>query len=237
MPEDFIQVAPDSTGAKIRTRTRTIGANTVEEQYVIVQPEAVAINRVWSNSLRIPYPLTAAAITAGTNTPIWSLWNGIASGGNSVSVRRLTMEVDTATAHAVLSPIARLYRMTTAGSGNTAITPVQQYTADTAFSGSVVVRANHAAEAAAGTLALGTLGAAPMWSQTLPRMQVSGAAFSWPTELNLLPNDSQLMAQDPLIVRPQEGFAIQMYAPAAVAATAGIWNITVKAVLAEFTYP
>jgi hypothetical protein len=41
MPEDFVQVAPDSTGAKIHTRQRVIGANTIEEQYVIVQEEKV----------------------------------------------------------------------------------------------------------------------------------------------------------------------------------------------------
>jgi hypothetical protein len=44
MPEDFAQIT-DGTGTKIRTRQRTIGANVVEEQYVIVQPEAVPANR------------------------------------------------------------------------------------------------------------------------------------------------------------------------------------------------
>lgn len=236
MAEDYVQVAPDSTGAKMRTRSRVIGANTIEEQYVIVQPEAVAINRVWLSTLRIPVPQTAAAIAAAGTLPIFSIWNGIASGGNSVSIRRLSAEIDAAAAHTTASPVLRLFRMTTAASGNTVITPAQQYTSDPAFNSLVSVRANHVADGAAGTLALGTLGAQPMWSQTIPKL-ATAVGFQSVNEYNLLPNDGTLMAQDPMILRPQEGLAVQLLAPAATPATIGVWSVMVKAVLAEFTYP
>lgn len=35
MPESFVQLNADGTGKKLRTRQRTVGTNTVEEQYVV----------------------------------------------------------------------------------------------------------------------------------------------------------------------------------------------------------
>lgn len=235
MAEDFVQVAPDSTGAKMRTRSRVIGANTIEEQYVIVQSEAVPNNRVWLSTLRIP----SRVVAAGATQNLFSIWSGIAGGGNSVSVRRLTVEIDTATAYAGLGPFLRLHRMSTqaATPGGTVITPVSQYSSDPTFSTLVSVRADHQGDNAAATtaLALGTLNTQPMWSQTCPRMQASGG-FYIPTEYNMMPNDAQLMAQDPFILRPSEGMALQL-TNGAVALTAGMFTFQVKAVLAEFTYP
>jgi hypothetical protein len=42
MPESFVRVAPDSTGAKMRVRERVIGADTVEEQIVVQENMRVA---------------------------------------------------------------------------------------------------------------------------------------------------------------------------------------------------
>jgi len=234
MAEDFVQVAPDSTGAKVRTRSRVIGANTVEEQYVIVQPEAVAINRVWFSTLRIPNTTTASAAL----TPLLYIWNGIASGGNSVSVRRFGCEIDAVGAWVNPSPVLRMFRMSTVSGtpGGAAVPTVQQYSSDPAFSASVAVRAAISAENTFSALTLGTLNTNPMWSQTFPRM-ATAVGFYAPTEYNLLPNDGTLMAQDPLILRPQEGVAVQMLNTHSAALTAGLWTMQFKAVLAEFTYP
>lgn len=237
MPESFVQVAPDSTGTKMRTRTRTVGTNTVGEQYVIVQNEAVALNRVWATTLRIP----ARALNTGATQPLFSIWNGIATGGNMVSVRRLTVEIDAATAYAGQSPILRLYR-TTAAPGSTSgtlLTPQPQYTADPTFSTSVVVRADHQGDNAVATTALtqGNLAAAPLWAQTVPRMHTASSFYA-PSEYNMLPNDSVLMQQDPLILMPSQGCHVQLINGGIATTTTGVWfSFVFKAVLAEFVYP
>jgi hypothetical protein len=233
MAEDVIQVAPNSTGAKLRTRSRTVGANTVHEQYVIAQQsEAVPINRLWVSSLRIP----ARALTAGSVQPLFSIWNGITAGGNSVSIRRLAVEIDSIGVQTVASGQLRLFRQTAASASGSTVTPVQQYTPDTALNASVVVRADHQADSAVATtpLTAGTIGANPMWSQTVPRVATL-VGFQAVTEYNMLPNDSNLMAVDPLILRPSEGAHVQLMAGGAIAAGAN--TFTFKAVLAEFTYP
>lgn len=40
MPESFVALPADSTGKKLRTRQRTVGANTVEEQYMALASDA-----------------------------------------------------------------------------------------------------------------------------------------------------------------------------------------------------
>lgn len=238
MPESFVQVAPNSTGSKLHTRQRTVGANTVDEQYVIIQNEAVPSNRVWLSTLRVPARALAPTAPAVATQPMFAIFNGITTGGNSLSIRRFSVEVDSVAVSAVASPILRLYR-TAAAPGSTtgtAVVPVQQYSADPAFSASVSIRADHGTDAVvAGTALTQTIANTnPMWSQTVPRMHTA-AGFQVVTEYNLVPNDSQLMAQDPLILRPQEGCAVRLESTTAVAAAA--FTCAFKVVLAEFTYP
>lgn len=49
MPESYVQVPTDSSGKKLRTRQRTVGANTVEEQYVALAADATYY--IWTPSL------------------------------------------------------------------------------------------------------------------------------------------------------------------------------------------
>jgi hypothetical protein len=234
MAEGIVQVAPDSTGKKMRTRERTIGANLVEEQYVVVQPEAVAINRVWMSTQRIP----SRALAALGTQPLFSIWNGIAvaAGASNISVRRFSVEIDSVAVQTVASPQLRLFRTTAAAANGTVVAGGQQYTSDPALNALVVARGDYQSDTVAATTALtqASLGTAPMWSQTVPRM-VTAAGFQVATEYNLLPNDANLMAQDPLILRPQEGCHVQLVAGGAV--TAGQFTFTFKVALAEFTYP
>lgn len=214
----------------LRARSRTVGANTVYEQYVIMQPEAVVTSRVWASSLRIPN-------RASASQPLFTVWNGGTT--NLVSVRRLSIEIDPVLAVASgASPVIRMYRMSTqaATPGGTVITPVRQYTTDAAFNSAISVRADHQADTVSATTALaaGTLDTNVMWTQTVPRASTL-AGFFVPTEFNMLPNDGTLLSQDPLVIRPSEGFCLRLEAGAAL--TASTWTFAVKTVLGEFTYP
>ena len=238
MPAGFLRVAPDGTGKLVRTRQRVVGTDTVQEQYVIALPsEAVSINRGWLSTLRIP---TVASQAAGASQNLFSIWNGIATGGNNISIRRLSVEIDAVSPFTLASPDPRMFRMSTqAGTpGGTVITPVNQYLAEPAINSLVSIRANHQADGANATtaLAFGTLGAQVLWSQTVPKL-FTEVGYQSLTEYNMIPNDSALMSVDPLILRPQEGLAIQFYTPAALPATAAMWTFMFKVVLAEFTYP
>lgn len=226
MPENFIQVAPDSTGSKMRTRERVIGANTVEEQYAIMlASERVVASRAWYSSLRIPNQ-------AATSTPMFTVYN---TGTNPVTVRRLAMEVDAVAAHAVASPYVRLYRLAgTAPTGGTAISPVQQDTADAAINAGVVVRGAHTTDGtySAITISAGITG--PAWVQTLPRFHTL-AGFSQIPIMNLMPDDAALMAEDPLILRTNQGLLCRF--EAAAAPVASVWSLMFKTVIGEFTVP
>lgn len=242
MGDSFVQVAPDGTGKLLRTRNRTVGANSIHEQYVIVQNEMVPINRLWVSTLRIP----CRAVAASGTQPLFSVFNGIAAGGNNVNCRRLSVEIDSVAQLAGASPILRLFRMSAqaATPGGTVLTPERQYLTDPAMNTLVSIRADHQGDLAAATtaLAFGTMSTQPMWSQTVPRLHVLGAPtaggpiFQSINEYNLMPNDGTLNAQDPLIIRPQEGFAVRLD-NAATALTAGMFTFSIKGVFAEFTYP
>lgn len=75
MPESFVQVPADSTGKKLRTRQRTVGANTVEEQYFALASDAT-------------YYLWAPSQVNAANKWYWALLNNAAS-GQVLKIRKL----------------------------------------------------------------------------------------------------------------------------------------------------
>lgn len=226
MPEGFIQVAPSGTGPKLRTRERTIGANTVQEQYVIPTTERNVLSRSWYCSLR-------CLSRASTAQPLFSVYN---TDTDPMAIRRLSLEVDSIAASAVASPYARLYRVTAAPTGGTVLTANQQDTADPAIAAGLVVRADHQGDGVVATTPLAATPnpAAPMWAQTIPRWQTLAGWQSLP-ELNLTPDDDSLNAEDPLILRTNQGLLVRLEAAAAMASAA--FSIVVKCVVGEFTLP
>lgn len=232
MPDSFIQVAPDSTGSKLRTRSRTVGANTVDEPYAIVLPhERNVLNRSWYSSLRIPIP---ASTTATTFFTIWY------TGSNIINVRRLGIEVGTAIAYAALSPIARLYRITgtppAVGSGST-LAAIQQDTTDAAITGTTVLAAHTSAEAYGALTVTGQTLGALAWQQVLPRFHTL-TGFAPPTVLNMLPDDGTMNQEDPLVIRNGAGIALRWEFPTTgTVPTASTWHVMVKAVVTEYTVP
>lgn len=238
MPDGFVQVAPDSTGARIRTRERTVGGNVVDEQYVItLTSDRVVSARAWLATPRIPSRVTAA--NASQN--IFTLWNG---GTNLVAIRRLTLEVDSGGALANISPVARLLRLTAAPTGGTTLAKGQQDTNETTSAGIVAL---HDAGATDGSSAAAVIAATAnptthIWEQTVPRLHT---AVGWvaPPLLNMLPDDASLTTEAPLILRPSQGVLVRVdagpgaMATGATATTAGSFQFYVKCVLGEFTLP
>lgn len=228
MAEGFVQVAPDSTGARIRTRRRTIGVDAVDEQYVIALPtERVTSARAYVTS---PRTINRASATA---QPVFTLWNG---GTNLVAVRRLTCEADSVTASAALSPYLRLYRIAAAPTGGTACTKVPQDTNDTTSAG-IVATSDAASDGASAATALAATPspAGVAWQQTIPRWHTLVGYGAVPL-LNLLPDDASFMQEAPLILRPSQGLMVRLEAAAAIA-TAGTFSLYMKCAFGEFTLP
>lgn len=125
MPESFIQVPPNSTGSKVRTRSRVIGANTVHEQ------------AVYQAALPTYYAL-ADAVTCAQNKQVISILNDTGS-GKVVALKKLFIintQLSTVTGVALRSDVKRA----TAHSGGTVVTPASADSANPAIPAQITVR-------------------------------------------------------------------------------------------------
>jgi hypothetical protein len=125
MPESFIQVPPNSTGSKVRTRSRVIGANTVHEQ------------AVYQAALPTYYAL-ADAVTCAQNKQVISILNDTGS-GKVVALKKLFIintQLSTVTGVAIRSDV----KLATAHSGGSTITPVAADSTNPAIPAQITVR-------------------------------------------------------------------------------------------------
>ena len=125
MPESYTQVPPNSTGNKMRTRTRTIGANTVHEQ------------SVFSGSLPTYYAL-ADAVAFAANKQMLSILNAAGS-GKMIVLKKLFL-IDLAIAAVTGVALRQDVKRITAHSGGTAITPQSADSTNPALPAEVTVR-------------------------------------------------------------------------------------------------
>lgn len=134
MADDFIQVAADGVGAKVRTRARTIGANAIEEQYVILQREAVRACGYAVHTGAHLILATADAATVGR----WWLINPVGS-AVLIALRKVSFQSQLGSALAtVTSPRITLERFTFTGTASGAtVTVALRRTGDAAPVGSV----------------------------------------------------------------------------------------------------
>ena len=239
MGDSYVALAPDSTGKKMRARSRTIGANTVHEHYAIASKAPVVTTRAWVASFRQLVPRAAIGAASTFSQPAFTVWNG---GSNIVSVRRITVEIDSVVGKAtgVIMPILRLYRTTAAPTGGTGLSMVQQDTADAAFSSiNIEARGDASADGTNSGTALSAVASpvTPMWEQTFPSWGTTTlAGYMQPAVMTLAPDDTALQAEDPLYLRPSQGLALITQGASATYG-AGDWSLHVKAVVAEFTIP
>ena len=125
MAESYIQVPPNSTGTKVRTRSRVIGANTVHEQ------------AVYQAALPTYYAL-ADAVTCAQNKQVISILNDTGS-GKVVALKKLFIintQLSTVTGVALRSDVKRA----TAHSGGTVVTPASADSANPAIPAQITVR-------------------------------------------------------------------------------------------------
>ena len=125
MPESYIQVPPNSTGSKVRTRSRVIGANTVHEQ------------AVYQAALPTYYAL-ADAVTCAQNKQVISILNDTGS-GKVVALKKLFIintQLSTVTGVAIRSDVKRA----TAHSGGSTVTPVSADSANATLPAQITVR-------------------------------------------------------------------------------------------------
>lgn len=125
MPESYIQVPPNSTGSKVRTRSRVIGSNTVHEQ------------AVYQAALPTYYAL-ADAVTCALNKQVVSILNEAGS-GKVVALKKLFIintQLSTVTGVALRADVKRM----TAHSGGSTITPASADTTNAALPAQITVR-------------------------------------------------------------------------------------------------
>jgi hypothetical protein len=119
MPESFVNVT-EGSGKKLHSWQRTVGANTVEDEYVLQGENALAT---------YCFPtLGAASSTATANSHLLQIMAGASL---KVRIRRIEMHQSGLATTATFMQTT-IVRLTTAGTGGTAVTPSPLDPADAA---------------------------------------------------------------------------------------------------------
>jgi len=129
MAESFIQVAPDSTGKRLRTYDKTINSVVVHEQFVILAGYPTY------------YFQTATNSGAGSSTNFhFDIFNASGS-GLVLKVRKLFLQ-QTFVAQTGVAATFEIRRTSAVGTGGTTLTATKADTADSTFPAQVTARGN-----------------------------------------------------------------------------------------------
>lgn len=162
MPESIVNVT-EGSGKKLHTWSRTVGANTVEDEVVINGEPHLAT-----------YVVTSSATSAATASSHWQLMAGASL---NVYVRRIRVFQTSAITTAALVPWT-IQRLSTAGTGGTARTPAPLDTSDSA-AGATFMELPSSKGTEVGVNAMGTVYS--YLEQTIPASQSTGMTLvaSW----------------------------------------------------------
>jgi hypothetical protein len=226
MGESYIQLPPNSTGLKHRTRQRTVGANTVDEPYVILQQEEVAAFRGRGSSFRMP----GRAGTTGQK--IAALFN---ASGSAVLVRVGSIRVDLAMtvvkAITVAPPHVRVHKITAVPTNGTALPKVASDSALTS-NASVTAWQDASADGTSSATALTvTIPASSMLAQEFaPRMiGTTYVAYEVADRMTFLDENDMML-------RAGEGIAVNLdYVLATQNPVTDMWTVNMS--WNEFTLP
>lgn len=201
MADTFIQLPPDSTGKKLRTRDKTIGANTVHEQ------------AVFQSALPTFYAL-ADAVAFTANKHHIAVMNAAGS-GKMVSIKKLfqiNLSLGAVTGVALRFDIKRA----TAVSAGTAITPQSCDSDDTLPAGITVATGATVTEGA--LLFPYTTNSDELTAANTAVANFLSAGFNW------IPEGPELKE---LRLRPGEGFTIKQITSSTVGSFAWLIVFTV----------
>ena len=225
MGENRVGVTDQSAGAgvvEVRTRQRTVGGSSVEEQYVIVQPERVASYKGIVSSFR----------TLGSAATPQNLFTASNTTGSSVilAIRRLVIQMDATAVLTAVAPQFKVSRATGAPTGGTALSKVA-FDSSLSSSANVSFLGATASDGGAATAITATAGSTG-WQQFAFRLHTAVGQVLIPDE-TLVP---VLCADDPIYLRADEHLLVQLVA------TAGTSNPTtnhyvVQCMFEEFTLP
>lgn len=227
MAERPVGVTDQASGAgvaDVRTRERTVGGNTVAEQYVIPISERVASYKGACTTFRTPG-------RAATTQNLFSIFNTTGS-SVLVAVRRLSIQMDATAALATVTKTIKTTRQTTAPTNGTAATKVPFDSAQSSAA-NVEVRGDASAD---GTNSATTLTATPSaniaWSQLVMRLHTAAGQV-------IMDDDAcipSLCEDDPVILRASEGLLVAIVAP--TTATNPITDhMIINCMWEEFTLP
>ena len=181
MPESFTQVPPNSTGNKMRTRSRVIGSDTVHEQ------------AVFQGALPTYYAL-ADAVGFAANKHMISLYNASGS-GKLVVLKKLclvNLQLATVTGVAVRQNFSRFSAVHSAG---TLITPTSNDSLNPAIPAGITVRTG-------ATLTAGSL----LFPLTFANDEVSATQAFPSVPLQWLPEGNEVQE---VRLREGEGVTVQ----------------------------
>lgn len=226
MAERPVGVTDQASGAgvaEVRTRERTVGGNTVAEQYVILQEERVRSFEGYATSFRTPG-------RAATTQNIFSIYNTTGS-SVLVAVKRLSIQMDATAALAAVAKTVFTSRITTAPTNGTTLTKVTNDTTQSSAANVVITGDASADGTGSGTTLTATAGTR-MWSQFVMRMHTLVGQVLMDDE-SLIPH---LSDDDPIILRANEGLLVSI-AAAATTSNPATDQMIINCVWEEFTLP
>jgi len=220
MAEGIIALPPDSTGKKLRSRERTVGANSVHEQYVIPTSERVDTFDGFAATFRVQGTAT---------TPINMLTVENTTGSAVlVGIKRISVDISASAVTAyMLQSIFRLYRTTTVPTGGTVVSKFGVESTQ-ASAANVIIRGPASADGTASVITHALPAGTPMRSSVHPGI-FTGVGQWDPVDVHLWNFDLA-----PLTVRPGECVLLAL---AGGAASATNFGYTVKAIWEEYTIP
>lgn len=221
MTERPVGVTDQAAGAgvaEVRTRERSVGGNTVAEQYVIPISERVASYKGFAASFR----------TLGLTTTPHNVFSIENAAGSTVllAVRRLTVQMDSTVAFTTVAPSFKTSRPAALPTGGTTLTKVA-FDSSLTSSASVVLRGATASDGGAATAITATAGSTG-WTQLQMRMStVVGQIIM--DDATLIP---ALCDTDPVILRAGEALLAQV-----VLAALATHHYVVNCMWEEFSLP